>query len=296
MAEKKEIFTLHIDALPSVAKPAKIQAQQVHRKKSLNVELPAPVLPAPQAQAVKSRSLIGKIWEKVEFIFVSGAVFLVIYVILNWQALALNAEHYWDVWRGVKSPLEHLVADTENVPERLTPTVTASANGIADEYTIPPLEIEVYPTDMRVVIPRINQNVPVVGVKNENLIARRWEELEKDIQGALRSGVVHYPGTSLPGDRGNVVITGHSSYYAWDPGRFKDVFALLHDVQVKDRVVVYFNQKKFIYEVDKKEVVLPKDVDVLSATNHEQLTLITCTPIGTNLKRLVVTAHLVEQS
>lgn len=231
-------------------------------------------------------------WDKIQFILVSVAVFAVIYVVMNWQALSLIANHYWDVWRGFESPLNRLVAEKSSEPEKLS-TMPALA---LKQTPIPPLNLEVYPTDMRIIIPRINQNVPVVGVKNENLIARKWEELESDIQKALRSGVIHYPGTALPGDNGNVVLTGHSSYYAWDPGRFKDVFALLHEVKMGDRIVVYFNQKKFIYEVNKIKVVLPKDVDVLGPAPTEQLTLITCTPIGTNLKRLIVQAKLVEKS
>ena len=65
---------------------------------------------------------------------------------------------------------------------------------------------------------------------------------------------------------------------------------------MSDRIVVYFNQKKFVYEVFNIKVVLPKDVDVLGPTPGEQLTLITCTPIGTNLKRLIVEARLVEKN
>lgn len=216
-------------------------------------------------------------------------VFAVIYTVLNWPAIQLNIVHYWNVWRGIKSPLEQIVASAPIVQEVLPTSFLSQKNLVS----IPSLSMEVYPPDMRIIIPRINQNVPVVGVKNENLIARKWEQLEKDIQGALRNGVIHYPGTALPGENGNVVLTGHSSYYAWDPGRFKDVFALLHDVRIGDKAVVYFNQKKYIYEVFDIKIVLPKDVDVLKPSDSEQLTLITCTPIGTNLKRLIVTAKLV---
>lgn len=231
------------------------------------------------------------IWDKLEFVLVSAAVFAAIYAVLNWQALSANVVYYWNVWRGIKSPLENVVSEKQVVPEKLPGDVyKASA-----QDSIPPLDIEVYPIDMRLVIPRISQNVPVVGVKNENLIARKWDELEGDIQKALRNGVIHYPGTALPGENGNIAITGHSSFYAWDSGRFKDVFALLHEVKMGDKIAVYFNQRKYIYEVDKIKVVLPKDVDVLGKTTREQLTLITCTPMGTNLKRLIITAKLIEK-
>lgn len=92
------------------------------------------------------------------------------------------------------------------------------------------------------------------------------------------------------------MITGHSSYYAWDPGRFKDVFALLHQVKQDDKVVVYFNQQKFIYQIDSIKIVSPDQVDVLAATDSERLTLITCTPIGTNINRLVLEGRLLQKT
>lgn len=273
----KDVYKLHIDAVPHTAHKIQHQAPKIHLFKL-------------QTLHPKSKFRVF-IWDKLQFVLVSAAVFVVLYVAMNWQALWLNATYYWDKWRGFESPLAELVKEKIDEPEKLLSAKTVK--GAASE--IPALNLEIYPPDTRIIIPRINQNVPVVGVKNENLIARKWEQLETDIQKALKNGVIHYPGTALPGDNGNVVITGHSSYYAWDAGRFKDVFALLHDVKIGDRVVVYFNQKKFVYEVNKIKVVASKDVDILGPTSSEQLTLITCTPIGTNLKRLIVIAKLVEK-
>lgn len=277
----KDVYKLHIDAMPHVARSIPVLStsptdRQAGRQKPVHTS---------------KNKIWAFIWDKLQFVLVSAGVFVALYIVMNWQALWLNATYYWDKWRGFESPLAELVKEKSLEPEKLLSVKTAK--GSAQE--IPPLNMEIYPPDMRIVIPRINQNVPVVGVKNENLVARKWDELEADIQKALRNGVIHYPGTALPGDNGNVVITGHSSYYAWDAGRFKDVFALLHDVKIGDKIVVYFNQKKFVYEINKIKVVLPKDVDVLGPSQTEQLTLITCTPIGTNLKRLIVTAKLIEK-
>lgn len=316
-----ETYTLHIDVAPKIlphieeVKPAETVVE-VPPKKVFLAEKIAPAItitlkeqPQPKhvpatkitppteqhASIPKPPSNFRKIWDKLEFVIVSVVVFGVIYVVLNWSALYENALHYYDVWRGYESPLAQLAEDAPEVAERLDAVNAQNTNGNA-ENSIPPLALEVYPPDMRIVIPRINKNVPVVGVRNENLIARRWEQLESDIQSALRSGVVHYPGTALPGENGNVVLTGHSSYYTWDPGRFKDVFALLHGVNVGDKVVVFFNQKKYIYQIVEKKVVLPEQVDVLGPTNSEQITLITCTPIGTNIKRLILIGTLIETS
>ena len=161
---------------------------------------------------------------------------------------------------------------------------------------IPPLNITVAPPDDRIIIPRINKNVPIVGVSTENLINRDWAGLEADIQAALQLGVVHYPGTAEAGETGNVVITGHSSYFPWDPGRFKDVFALLHEIVVGDEVIVYRDQKPYRYRVYNTRVVTPDQVEVLTQEGEDRLTLITCTPVGTNLKRLIVLAEPIRGS
>ncbi len=316
-----ETYTLHIDVAPKIlphieeVKPAEtvveVPPKKVFLAEKIALAITKTVKEQPQPKHVPSTKItppteqhtsvpkppsnFRKIWDKLEFVIVSVVVFGVIYVVLNWSALYENALHYYDVWRGYESPLAQLAEDAPEVAERLDAVNAQNTNGNA-ENSIPPLALEVYPPDMRIVIPRINKNVPVVGVRNENLIARRWEQLETDIQSALRSGVVHYPGTALPGENGNVVLTGHSSYYTWDPGRFKDVFALLHGVNVGDKVVVFFNQKKYIYQIVEKKVVLPEQVDVLGPTNSEQITLITCTPIGTNIKRLILIGTLIETS
>jgi len=152
------------------------------------------------------------------------------------------------------------------------------------------ISLEVAPPDDRVIITRINQNVPIVRVPTDKLIQKDWAALETQIQDALRNGVVHFPGTAWPGEGGNVVITGHSSYFIWDPGRFKDVFALLHQVNVGDTVYIYHEQKKYTYKVTEKFVVTPDKVDVLTQNGEDKLPLITCTPVGTALKRLIVVA------
>lgn len=217
---------------------------------------------------------------------IASLLFLVIgFLIMNWSAYyQILKNRFFTEDNTVLQQIVEQPSDTD-------PLATISLN-----KQIPPLDMEVTPTDNRLIIPRINQNLPIVRVSSENLVARDWNALEKDIQNALRDGVVHYPGTSLPGQSGNAVVTGHSSYFPWDSGRFKDVFALLHEVVVGDKLVAYYNQEKIVYEVTEIKVVLPDDIDVLKQTPEERLTLITCTPVGTNLKRLIVIAKPVGET
>lgn len=223
-------------------------------------------------------------------------ILIIGFFVLNWSAYYQMANSQWNKWFGSKeaSPLTQLV---ENKPIVYSnKNIQTSSDPSIQKKQIPPLEMEIAPSDDRLIIPRINQNIPVVKVGSESLIKRDWGALENEMQKALQDGVVHYPGTSLPGQTGNVVITGHSSYFPWDAGRFKDVFALLHDVVKGDRIVVYSNQDKYLYEVNDTKVVMPDNIEVLKQTPDDRITLITCTPVGTNLKRLIVTAKLIAKN
>lgn len=227
----------------------------------------------------------------------ASLIILVIgFLVLNWSAYSQIANKQWNNWFGSKtvSPLTQLV---ENKPIVYgNQNLQTSSDPTIQKKQIPPLEMEIAPSDDRIIIPRIDQNIPIVRVSSDSLIKRDWDALENEMQKALRDGVVHYPGTSLPGQTGNVVVTGHSSYFPWDPGKFKDVFALLHDVVKGDRIVVYYNQDKYIYEVNDIKVVLPDNIEILKQTPDDRITLITCTPVGTNLKRLIVTAKLIAKN
>lgn len=231
-----------------------------------------------------------KIWNTLEWIATSALIFAVLFFIMNFNAYSTLFLNKLDKLRGEiqTNPVVQNLTTSLGATQQPLPIATTADQS---KKQIPYLSIEVAPPDDRVIIPRINKNVPVVKVSTENLIKRDWGALEAEIQQALRYGVVHYPGTAEAGENGNVVITGHSSYFSWDPGRFKDVFALLHEVVVGDTIIVYHNQKKYFYQVYETQVVTPDKIDILTQRGENRLTLITCTPVGTNLKRLVVFAR-----
>lgn len=228
-------------------------------------------------------------------LLISGVFLVIGFIVLNWGALYELGMYKWDKFNGNidNEKLEELTQEKTVVYNQKV--LEVSDNPEDQKNQIPELDIDIAPSDDRLIIPRINKNIPIVRISSEALIRRDWDALEAEMQGALKGGVVHYPGTSLPGQGGNFAITGHSSYFPWDEGRFKDVFALLHEVVDGDKIVVYHEQDKYIYEVESIDVVLPQDINILKQTPEDKLTLITCTPVGTNYKRLVVTATPVKK-
>ena len=107
----------------------------------------------------------------------------------------------------------------------------------------------------------------------------------------LEVGAWLIPNTSTPDRSSNTAIAGH---------RFKNLppssntLYLLDKLENGDEIVVYWNNKKYTYQMSNSEIVLPDDLSVLNATSSSRLTLITCTPVFSTAKRLIVTADLIR--
>lgn len=148
------------------------------------------------------------------------------------------------------------------------------------------------PCDRCLVIPRLNIEVPIVfGAAEDALVSQDWSRLEREILNALRGGVVHYPGTALPGQKGNNFITGHSSYYSGDTGKYNYIFSKLEALQIGDEYIVYYNGESYRYQIRDSRIVWPNNTEVLYQPHDQEISsLMTCWPPGTNLKRIVFTA------
>lgn len=108
--------------------------------------------------------------------------------------------------------------------------------------------------------------------------------------------LAHFPGTALPGQTGNVFITGHSVLPQFaNPKNYREIFTQLSDLEIGDDIEVKLNDKVYRYTVQYSRVVDPKETSVLApiSANGRNLTLMTCVPPGTSLKRLVVIASLI---
>ncbi|PKL36692.1 hypothetical protein CVV38_02190 [Candidatus Peregrinibacteria bacterium HGW-Peregrinibacteria-1] len=296
VAEELAAIEASLKESPAFILPERLlinENKDADHRQPLSLETTPPPEEKPEKPEKKSRPpkrVYTIIIDALRQLVASAVILGILFFLLNSSAYIELAKHQWEKLTGQidNSPLVQLI-DTPTTPDQNSVTTlidTRSPTSLINQ--LPPLNIEVAPIDNRIIIPRINRNIPIIRTSSQALIDRDWVALESNIQEALQDGVVHYPGTSIPGEDGNVVITGHSSYFPWDPGRFKDVFALLHEVSEGDEIIVYWDQKKYTYEITGRKIVLPSEIEVLHPTSSEQLTLITCTPIGTNSKRLII--------
>ncbi|MDD5769581.1 MAG: sortase [Candidatus Gracilibacteria bacterium] len=155
------------------------------------------------------------------------------------------------------------------------------------------LNIDIVPFENRVIIPKIGKNIPLIDVKNKTV--QNVKELETVFMNELSNGIIRYPGSAIPGEIGNSFIFGHSSNFPWIKGDYNDVFALLDNVEFGDEIIVYYNQKKYIFKIKEKKIIKPGDVSVLKKeTEKPEISLMTCWPVGTTLNRMIVIGELIE--
>lgn len=173
-----------------------------------------------------------------------------------------------------------------NVQAYVSPGNIDPANIIID----PSSDVPVDPAP-KLIIPKINVDVPV----NYNVTPDYASQMT-----AMQSGVAYFgiPGAnSKPGQIGNTVLSGHSSNDVIDQGDYKFIFARLDHLAKGDTIFINYQSKRYTYSVTGLTVVKPTDVSKLVyPTAKPILTLITCTPLGTSLNRLLVTAEQISPS
>ena len=107
----------------------------------------------------------------------------------------------------------------------------------------------------------------------------------------LEKGPGLFTGSPLPGQLGNVAISGHRT-------TFGAPFSRLDELDTGDRIVMKTSQATFTYLVSSApKIVKPTDVDVIRTIDPTRatLTLITCHPKWTSDKRLVISAELLPE-
>lgn len=102
----------------------------------------------------------------------------------------------------------------------------------------------------------------------------------------LRRAAGHISGTALPGQPGNVGISGHRDTF----------FRPLRNIRANDMITLTTLRGEYRYRVVSTKVVSPSDVRVLASSPNEVLTLVTCYPfyfVGPAPYRFIVRAERV---
>lgn len=148
------------------------------------------------------------------------------------------------------------------IPEHLRPMVQSLAN-----IAVPTASLQ---QAIRIQIPALNVDAPIVQGDG-------WEQLKK--------GVAQHIGSGNPGLNGNMVLTAHNDVYG-------ELFRYLDRLVPGDQVIVYTQQRQYIYIITQTVIVEPTQVEVMAPTVDATVTLISCYPYLVDKQRIVVFAKL----
>jgi len=152
--------------------------------------------------------------------------------------------------------------NVDEIPAHLQPMVQSLANL--------PVPTAAPDQAIRIQIPAINIDAPVVQGDG-------WEQLKK--------GVGQNVGSANPGQTGNIILSAHNDVYG-------ELFRYLDKLAPGDQVVLYTQQRQYVYVVDRTAVVEPTAVEVMASTGSPTVTLISCYPYLVDKQRIVVFARL----
>lgn len=166
------------------------------------------------------------------------------------------------------------------------PIIRQEINFRTNKYDSPQEIKQITPvdTDFGIMIPRIRANAKVI--KNVDPF------ISAEYQVALTRGVAHAKGSALPGQPGNIFIFSHSSVDFLNASKYNSIFYLLTKLEKDDSIKLFYEDKEYDYLVIEKTIVNADEIEYLTLepTKEETLTLMTCWPAGTSLKRLIIQA------
>ncbi|WP_329522438.1 class E sortase [Spirillospora sp. NBC_01491] len=113
----------------------------------------------------------------------------------------------------------------------------------------------------------------------------------------LRKGPGHYPGTALPGQVGNFVVSGHRTTYSAP-------FNRVGELRAGDEILIDTRAEQFRYRVTGRKIVKPTAVDVTAPVpehpgrkpTERLLTLTTCHPKYSAAERMIIFAELAAET
>jgi sortase A len=114
--------------------------------------------------------------------------------------------------------------------------------------------------------------IPKIGLRE-----RMLEGIDLPI---LDNGAGHWPGTAMPGEKGNLVLAGHRVSHTHP-------FRNIDQLEQGDEVFISVSGTKFRYEVTGHEIVTPDAVWIIDPTADATATLFACHPPGSTTYRWV---------
>ncbi len=182
-------------------------------------------------------------------------------LIINWSSISWVFD--WEIWQRTREQVDPIPEDEEIGEE-----APSAANTLI---------------------------IPVLGVEAPLRMPDSTEE--SILMAELDRGVVLYPGV-VPGEKGRVIVLGHSAPAGHPDIKFDHIFSNLGNLTAGDKIKIYYNERLFIYSVDRVKTMSVKEYSVfLSELVEDEYALVvsTCYPPGRDWQRWVAVAHLLTE-
>lgn len=141
-----------------------------------------------------------------------------------------------------------------------------------------------------------------IGLENAPVTANVDSSNNEQYQQALSKGLAHMQGTKVPGATdnqqenilGNIFVYGHSSSGLINENDPVVAFTNLFKLNIGDEIVLERDGFEYVYKVIKIKEISPNDTSVVDNTQGDTLTLMTCSPPGLAIRRLIVVSRFTE--
>ena len=231
----------------------------------------------PQVQVSTRRRVMDRFLLVVEVLAVVGLVgvlisgFGILRDLNNEVASALIQETFTPtpLVMAVVLPSGHMPPDAQGNTRPNDAEIPAHLQPMVQSLASIPIPTSAPDQAIRIQVPAINIDAPVVQGDG-------WEQLKKGVGQSLSS--------VNPGQNGNIVLSAHNDVYG-------EIFRYLDKLMPGDQVILYTQQRQYVYVVDRTAIVEPTAVEVMASTGSPTVTLISCYPYLVDKQRIVVFAR-----
>ncbi len=147
----------------------------------------------------------------------------------------------------------------------------------------------------RILVPSIWLDVPIITSENKNAMDFAKADFDKE----LNEWVVKYPTTPAPGQEGNTLLFGHTSYEVWKSNPYGTIFKDIPKLKDSTLIQILWEWHLYEYKVIDLFIISPKQVNAQYMTYQNAggsyITLMWCYPLGTDKKRIMVVAKLITK-
>lgn len=219
-------------------------------------------------------------------------IFAVLYLAFNWGSISwvfnykVAGQYLSDVAPQKKVPATQISIEpqTDETIEPENPKTLEIVTPKAEETpkkTGTPATVK---KQFSISIPKIGITAPiVVSDTTDNATIHKY----------LDSGVVMYPDSAMPGQKGETILLGHSAPANWPHIKYDWVFSRVNELKPGDTVTLNYSGQSFNYSVGQTVIIMPGE-DLPPSDSQKNLYLISCWPPGKDYKRIVIEASLVE--